>query len=927
MRPFAVLLAACLAALPASGQMLPQADIDLFGDAHVKKLDLNDGPFARVVRADEPETKESAKGYEHALLFHDGRVLRGNLVELSAEKVLWHRPDAQAALEFKRTEIRRILLDRSENPASAPPRPAGAPMLATVKVAGCGWLFGEFRLDGKTQEVSTTVRPDATLRFPRSAIEWVYFGRRNVPAFSFTGTGLGMDGWTVGGKSGGGVVEEGAFKLPEGGWIGRACDFPDRVEIDFAIPDDKQSPRIFLQPWAPSPNTYSTGTIELAFRARDMSRLIYFEEFKRENSDYPKECQGGPARYRVFADRKAERLVVMRNDTVVGDWKMRPPAPKGEERDEIPKWQGLCLDAGYGNSQFTVRNIRVAPWDGSIPTGGAQPVPRMSKSDAQPTPGKLESTDGLTAIVDGKSMKVEEGMLFHLAQTPPDLPDQDALLCFGPSGEVAVAGLEIRGGRVKARSAVQPNIDLPSQFVTTIGFPSRKVDAGSDPDVLVFRNGDSMPGKLIAAASDGPLRWKGEQGREWQFETKNIAGTRLGVAKPAAEAPGCTVEMTNGDRLSGELTALETESVELRHSTLGTRKVSRAQLTTLYPNRAVIFDPGSDPEAWLGLAQRGKANLLDIARRPDPEPGRVYLDGVFLTAPRNTNTWDTTGLSRSFDKVPDRFELRYQAADAGGNEPYVTTNLSGYNGTPTVQVWIGNSHVRISAYNIGRNQSSRDREMPLTSKLAEHFSRREVRIFVNSKRGTLDILVDGVPIMKFGYEDSESVPGIGSHISFSSYATSNSTSILSNVWMGPWNGDVPRKGNPTEGALLNNGDIAGGKIGELRDGALTVGDGADAIDIPIKRITSLAFGAPVDPEKPAARARLIDGTILNLRDFRWENGVLRGTSAILGAVEIPEAQVTQLALTPAVYRICELKDPTRFRKPEQAAAAEPEKEP
>lgn len=929
MRPFAVLLAACLAALPVSGQTLPRVDLDLFGDAHVRKLELSDHPFAHVARTEEPETKEAAKGYEHALLFHDGRVLRGTLGELSADQVLWHRPDAQTALEFKRTEIRRVLVSSPENPASAPPRPAGAPMLATVKVAGCGWLFGEFRLDGQTQEVSMTIRPDATLKFPRSALEWVYFGRRSVPAFSFSGTGLGMDGWKVGGSSGGGVVKEGVFKLQEGGWIGRNCDFPDRVEIDFAIPEDQQNTRIFLQPWGPSPNTYSTGTIELTFGARDMNRLVYFEEFKRENSDYPKECQGGPGRYRVFADRKAERLVVMRNDTVVGDWKMRPPASKGEDRDEIQKWQAMCLDTGYSNNSFSIRSIRVAPWDGSIPTAGAQPVPRMAKPGAPPTPGKLESTDGLTVVVDGKSMKVEEGMYFHLAQTPSDLPEQDALLSFGSCGEIAVAGLEIRGGRLKARSAVQPEIDLPARLVTTIGFPPQKIDAKSDPDVLVFRNGDAMTGKLLAAANDGPIRWKGEQGQEWQFETKNVAGTRLGVAKPPAEAPGCTLEMTNGDCLAGELTALGADSVELRHTTLGSRKIPRVHLANLYPNGAVIFDPGSDPEAWLGLAQRGKANLLDIARRPDPEPGRVYLDGVFLTPPRETNTWDNTGsISRSFDKVPDRFELRFQATDAGGHEPYVTANLSGYNGSPNVQVWLGNSQVRVSAYNIGRNQSSRDREISLSSKLAEHFSRREVRIFVNSRKGTLDILVDGVPVMKFGYEDSETVPGIGSHISFSSYATSNSVSILSNVWMGPWNGDVPRKGNPSEGALLNNGDIAGGKIGELHDGVLSVGVDADALDIPIKRITALAFGAPTAPEKPAARARLIDGTILNLRDFRWESGTLRGTSATLGAVEIPEAQVAQLALTPAVYRPCELKAPTRLRKPGQAAAVvEPEKGP
>src|SRR6478735_1267331 len=82
----------------AHAQLNLSPDIDLFGDEIVKKLELQQQPgfgMAVIQRANPPEKKDRAKleGYAHALLFHDGRQLRGEIVALTKNEIIWRRPD------------------------------------------------------------------------------------------------------------------------------------------------------------------------------------------------------------------------------------------------------------------------------------------------------------------------------------------------------------------------------------------------------------------------------------------------------------------------------------------------------------------------------------------------------------------------------------------------------------------------------------------------------------------------------------------------------------------------------------------------------------------------------------------------------------------------------------------------------------------
>ena len=123
-----------LAATVAQAQAPLSPDIIIFGDdaGHIQRL-----PYHRATT-----DKIAAPVYSQTLVFRDGRELRGELVEMNQDAVVWQRPDASEALCFPRGEVRRIA-----SPISMPD--AGGAFPAP--------LIGQ--LDRVVNATNTTVKP------------------------------------------------------------------------------------------------------------------------------------------------------------------------------------------------------------------------------------------------------------------------------------------------------------------------------------------------------------------------------------------------------------------------------------------------------------------------------------------------------------------------------------------------------------------------------------------------------------------------------------------------------------------------------------------------------------------------------------------------------------------------------------------------
>ena len=93
--------------LPAQLALPPETN--LFGDDIVRKIDVG-GRFAGGEEMEDAKPKPKVPGFGHALVFQDGRQLRGELVELTKREVVWRRPDASEPFRFARDEVWRVVL-------------------------------------------------------------------------------------------------------------------------------------------------------------------------------------------------------------------------------------------------------------------------------------------------------------------------------------------------------------------------------------------------------------------------------------------------------------------------------------------------------------------------------------------------------------------------------------------------------------------------------------------------------------------------------------------------------------------------------------------------------------------------------------------------------------------------------------------------
>jgi hypothetical protein len=280
----------------ARAQLAIPPDTNLFGDEIGRKIPSGNGVA--------PEAAHPAKGWSHLLIFQDHRQLRGEVVSMGKEEIVFRCPGASEPLRFARRAVRRIFFD--EETASewgAEPfvskrvvRDNGVPpMFATVQLAGADWLFGELTsADGQTFTLKLDDHTAFSVR--RADIEFLYFARSPAPASGFTGNVADLEGWTGpatldGIRADAGVVSESGRE-----WLERCCGGAPKLEVDLTVPESaEEGTRIWLQPRRIEPNLYTEGTVEMDLGAENV-RLCQVSAGMQENHStisFPDEAKGG----------------------------------------------------------------------------------------------------------------------------------------------------------------------------------------------------------------------------------------------------------------------------------------------------------------------------------------------------------------------------------------------------------------------------------------------------------------------------------------------------------------------------------------------------------------------------------------------------------------------------------------------------------
>jgi hypothetical protein len=949
-------------------QQLPSADVDLFGDAIVKPVEMGGRGRVQILPAkpakpvEPPAVKPEAPGYAHGLVFHDGRMLRGELVAVTKTEVIWKRPDADVPMRFARDEVRRLVLRSTPTTVAAmrnvivmgrlaaAPDEDPTPAPVTMKLGGGDWLHGDLRsVDGK--EFTLQLASGLNLKIARDALDWLYFSKRPVPASGFAGDPLSLESWMLGNPAGGLDVDKGVLSVTNGNWIGRSFSPPKRFEVELSIPkgDTQNSRRLWLQPFGnPSPNSYTTGTVVLTLSATQFGHQVFLNQFDEKTMTVPKDDVDGPTRYRVFYDGVDNKMAVFRNGKPLADWKLipddkdfiGPPNPNMPQAvdmvRQIQRPTSLCVDSG-GSGSFKLQGIRIQPWDGVLPKADEaerkQDLLSTDKDGARP--GVLEALSEKEITFSGQTLPRAAGTFIRMAPpaapAPAPLAAGDALLIFGAQGELSAGDLEIAEGRVKCRTSLGPDAELPLDRLEVIAFSRRKAPALVPADVLVFRNGDTLRGTLLGAGKDERLRWRSGGGQELALDTARLAGVRLNSKAEVKPAEGATVEMRNGDRYRGEMLLFDGKGVRLKHALLGDLMLEQPKLWNVLLNpKLVMIDGGADPTGLIGLRMQG-VRLGNNQNAPTTE--RVFLDGHFLQFGQPGNNYSSQEyFSHSFKDIPDRYEIRAEATDSGGAEPYLTISLTGNGGMPSVQASVAYGQLRIYGYNLNNNAQGNgrrlngqvNRSVPLENKLPESNSRRSLRLFVDTKLGTVDFFVNGVHITKFGQSPGERAPGVGAQFNVYAYVQSGNAVVLSNLWVGPWNGEIPRPGEDVGAVYLNNGDFAAGSPKGIKDGKLTIEGELGPLSVPLERITNVQFGGEATTEKAVARLRLRDGAIVHLDNFHWDGTELKAHSTVLGDLKVPVEQVMELILAPSAIRFPKAVEARKIGEKEAGAGDVPE---
>jgi hypothetical protein len=885
------------------------ADINLFGDDFPPTMKLVGGRWVMVRKETAP--KQISAGSSQTIVFRNGNELRGEILEVTDEELVWKRPDAVEALRFPCGMIRRVATDRWGNPQFEPVRPPAngavpGVLLATVKLAGTDWICGETTSDdGKTFVIRVA---DWTLTVARSQMEWLYFDGAPAPAFGIGESEVDFEEWE---PPLGAVRREGKSFTVKDGWLGRGIVPPRRFVLSIEVPEEgEDGTRLWLQPFGTRPDSWGAGTTQIQLGRAEISHLLFIDHIDPQKTPLPGDVQEkGPVQYRLYWEEDGKRVRVQRNGRLVGDWKY--PA------DSDFHFEGICLDRVDGNDlrkPLKFNRVSVAPWDGVV----SGPEERKVKEDrwirsgmAEPKPGRLQSLSNRAMQISGVVQPLEAGTFLRLSGPPAlALGDTEARVVLGSRGGFNARHLAIRNGKLECETAFARKLEVPLSAVSSIAFrPSPQ--GPSDPaagDMLVFKNGDALSGKAMAASERDGVRWKTLTGQEVVFQPGRVAGIRL--EKDGALGPGhvetrpgeMVVELRSGERLGGKLQGYDDREMRLETPLLGRIALERSRLWHLFPRLSLeAFGGNSSSAGWAWKS----------AEPPGPDRAMngsspvVALDGTYIV---RTGTYaypdkpnDLPGVQHTIDRSLEQFEVRFDAISPGGNTSDFMLILHGDNETTlTLDVTWWRLYAWVSSP--GSRGSAR-RSVSFQDKIKEADLRRAFRLLVNTKAGTCDVTLNGTFMTRIGTERGERIPKANYRITLAAMPGSSGPTMFTNLWLGPWNGQLPKGDVPATGlTTLANGDFISSVPKTMAQEKFTVDSDVGELNLPLEEALHFDFGETVDPQDPVGQVRLKDGTLVNAMDFQWDGRSLLLHNAILGEVRLAGELVREIIYAPALHR-------------------------
>jgi hypothetical protein len=606
-----------------------------------------------------------------------------------------------------------------------------------------------------------------------------------------------------------------------------------------------------------------------------------------------------------------------------------------ELRSRFPRINGISLTGGPANGDqppLKIHRFQVNPWDGALPQEGeiSTTEDQLSSVALGSMTGKLESITEKDVNFSQKSDPKLPGMLIRLPRESSPPLDTVAQVGLGAAGELSVASLDIREGTAHLHTAFADDLQLPATVLNAISFPSLEPRSPTKGDSLVFKNGDELPGALISAAHDAPLRWKMAGGQEVAIESKNVAGVHLAAPAPSkTAAESACVELRNGDRLRGGVVSFDEHQLRFKEPLLGSLSVDRSRIWKLFPQAgAGIRDGADDPAGWMSAELKAGPFLYLSPRalrtKSEPKLAWLYFDGSYLPrpAPRKNGEMEVMFLSSPTPRQrAGLFEVRAEITEAGDNLPNAMISIAGKqneNGSsPVISINFSGMEMYVNVLNGIRGQIAR--QVALGEKIGKLSTRLSFRVFVNSVLGTADIMMEGILVARIGQQADERAPGIDQSVQFGGFSYDGQPMLFSNLWIGPWDGELPRAETAGHASTaLANGDVTASVPSALKDGKYLLETEVGPLRLPAASVSAIAFGGEFAQMPSAARLRLVDGSVVHMTSFECQDRTVSSHSDLFGDIHLPLESIAEIVFDPEPLRTPLGPSP---KKPAPVAAA------
>lgn len=416
-----------------------------------------------------------------------------------------------------------------------------------------------------------------------------------------------------------------------------------------------------------------------------------------------------------------------------------------------------------------------------------------------------------------------------------------------------------------------------------------------DGDWLRFRNGDGLHGALLRAETATGLQFRSQEALQpATFEWTNLAEVHLAPRPPqtARNLHRFIVQLTNGDRLAGDLAGLDETTLTLNTWYAGPLKLKRTMVKQLEARDAVaeaIYTGPTGANDWQSIDNRNAWTFRKGALYSQPNQ--------YGTVGRDVGLTDMSSLE--FD-VAWRGQVYWNIGLGYSN--LRNPNMGGY-----MLSCSGNS------FNLMRMSAGNSRSIGGGQTLNDRTPRTKMHLTIRIHRPKKQILVYLDKVLVKQWTDTDDFAGKGGGVTFQSQGQGQIR--ISNISVTSWDGKLDDDSGATASSAedllrVTNGDKVSGNLRALAGNELALSTSFAEVKIPLERVSTILFAgkAAETPRRQTAdiTALFADSSRFTVTLEKLDDKGLTGNTEVCGRVTLPIDTFTRLRFN--VYTPVALED-------------------